>query len=261
LPFGGFIPDNSSPQFSESTKFETKATLRRHFKMSGLKKSVIRNMELLIIDEVSMLRADLLDAMDYMMQTVRKKNTAFGGVQVLYIGDLLQLPPVIRDEEWRTLKTYYKGKFFFHSHVVQQHPPLYIELSKIFRQTDDTFISVLNNLRNNQISQQDIQTLNQYVKPDFDLKANKGYITLTTHNNKADSMNAQALEDLEGKLVTYKPEITGDFPDKIFPVEQQLQLKVGAQIMFVKNDLSFDKHYFESGNPGSFSRREQNHRS
>ncbi|RDI56523.1 helix-turn-helix domain-containing protein [Flavobacterium glaciei] len=244
LPFGGFIPDNSSPQFSESTKFETKATLRRHFKMSGLKKSVIRNMELLIIDEVSMLRADLLDAMDYMMQTVRKKSTAFGGVQVLYIGDLLQLPPVIRDEEWRTLKTYYKGKFFFHSHVVQQHPPLYIELSKIFRQTDDTFISVLNNLRNNQISQEDIQTLNQYVKPDFDLKANKGYITLTTHNNKADSMNAQALEDLEGKLVVYKPEITGDFPDKIFPVEQQLQLKVGAQIMFVKNDLSFDKHYF-----------------
>lgn len=244
LPFGGFIPDNSSPQFSENTKFETKATLRRHFKMSGLKKSVIRNMELLIIDEVSMLRADLLDAMDYMMQSVRKKNSAFGGVQVLYIGDLLQLPPVIRDEEWRTLKTYYKGKFFFHSHVVQQNPPLYIELSKIFRQTDDTFISVLNNLRNNQISQQDIQTLNQYVKPDFDLKANKGYITLTTHNNKADTMNAQALEDLEGKLVVYKPEITGDFPDKIFPVEQQLQLKVGAQIMFVKNDLSFDKHYF-----------------
>ena len=244
LPFGGFIPDNSSPQFSKSTKFETKATLRRHFKMSGLKKSVIRNMELLIIDEVSMLRADLLDAMDYMMQSVRKKSSAFGGVQVLYIGDLLQLPPVIRDEEWRTLKTYYKGKFFFHSHVVQQNPPLYIELSKIFRQTDDTFISVLNNLRNNEISQQDIQTLNQYVKPDFDLKANKGYITLTTHNNKADSMNAQALEDLEGKLVVYEPEITGDFPDKIFPVEQQLKLKIGAQIMFVKNDLSFDKNYF-----------------
>lgn len=244
LPFGGFIPDNSSPQFSEHSKFETKATLRRHFKMNGLKKAVIRNMELLIIDEVSMLRADLLDAMDYMMQTVRKKASPFGGVQVLFIGDLLQLPPVIRDDEWRTLKNYYKGKFFFHSHAVQQSPPLYIELSKIFRQTDDTFISVLNNLRNNQISQQDIQTLNQYVKPDFDLKANKGYITLTTHNAKADEMNAQALEDLEGKLLTYKPEITGDFPEKIFPVEELLQLKVGAQIMFVKNDLSFDKNYF-----------------
>lgn len=244
LPFGGFIPDNSAPHFSENTKFETKATLRRHFKMSGLKKAVIKNMELLIIDEVSMLRADLLDAMDFMMQSVRKKSTPFGGVQVLFIGDLLQLPPVIRDEEWRTLRTYYKGKFFFHSHVVQQNPPLYIELSKIFRQTDDVFISILNNLRNNQISPEDIQTLNQYVKPDFDLKANKGYITLTTHNAKADSMNAQALDDLDEKLVKYKPEITGDFPDKIFPVEENLQLKVGAQVMFVKNDLSFDKKYF-----------------
>lgn len=244
LPFGGFIPDNSSPHFSENTKFETKATLRRHFKMSGLKKAVIRNMELLIIDEVSMLRADLLDAMDFMMQTVRKKSSPFGGVQVLFIGDLLQLPPVIRDEEWRTLRTYYKGKFFFHSHVVQQNPPLYIELSKIFRQTDDTFISILNNLRNNQISPADIQTLNQYVQPNFDLKANKGYITLTTHNTKADSMNAQALEDLEGKLVTYKPEIVDDFPDKIYPVEEHLKLKINAQVMFVKNDPSFDKNYF-----------------
>lgn len=244
LPFGGFLPDNSAPDFSESTKFETKATLRRHFKMSGLKKSVIRNMELLIIDEVSMLRADLLDAMDFMIQTVRKKNNPFGGVQVLFIGDLLQLPPVIRDDEWRTLKNYYKGKFFFHSQVVQQNPPLYIELDKIFRQTDDAFISVLNNLRNNQISKEDIATLNQYVQPNFDLKANKGYITLTTHNAKADTMNTEALEALEGKEWLYSPEITGDFPDKIYPVDEVLRLKEGAQIMFVKNDLSFDKKYF-----------------
>jgi uncharacterized protein YpbB len=244
LPFGGFIPDNSAPDFSESTKFETKATLRRHFKMSGLKKSVIRNMELLIIDEVSMLRADLLDAMDFMMQTVRKRNQPFGGVQVLFIGDLLQLPPVIRDDEWRTLKNHYKGKFFFHSHVVQQNPPLYIELDKIFRQTDDAFISVLNNLRNNQISKDDIAALNQYVQPNFDLKANKGYITLTTHNAKADTMNTDALEALEGKEWKYLPEITGDFPDKIYPLDEVLRLKEGAQIMFVKNDLSFDKKYF-----------------
>ena len=244
LPFGGFIPDNSAPDFSESAKFETKATLRRHFKMSGLKKSVIRNMELLIIDEVSMLRADLLDAMDFMMQTVRKKNNPFGGVQVLFIGDLLQLPPVIRDDEWRILKNYYQGKFFFHSQVVQQNPPLYIELDKIFRQTDDAFISVLNNLRNNKISNEDIAALNQYVQPNFDLKANKGYITLTTHNTKADAMNTDALDSLEGKEWLYSPEIIGDFPDKIYPVEAQLRLKEGAQIMFVKNDLSFDKKYF-----------------
>lgn len=244
LPFGGFIPENIAPHFSDAVKFESKSTLVRHFKMSGLKKAVIRNMELLIIDEVSMLRADLLDAMDFMMQSVRKKKIPFGGVQVLFIGDLLQLPPVIRDEEWHTLKNYYKGKFFFHSHVIQQNPPLYIELSKIFRQTDDVFISILNNLRNNTISQDDIQNLNHFVQPNFDLKANKGYITLTTHNAKADAMNAQALADLDGKLVKYKPEIIGDFPDKIYPVEEILELKVGAQVMFIKNDLSFEKKYF-----------------
>lgn len=244
LPFGGFIPDSTAPHFSDSVKFESKATLVRHFRMSGLKKSVIKNMELLIIDEVSMLRADLLDAMDFMLQSVRKKKIPFGGVQVLFIGDLLQLPPVIRDEEWQTLKKYYKGKFFFHSHVLQQNPPLYIELSKIFRQTDDVFIAILNNLRNNQISTLDIQNLNQYVQPHFDLKNNKGYITLTTHNAKADAMNAQSLADLEGKLFRFKADVVGDFPDKIFPVEEYLQLKIGSQIMVVKNDLSLEKKYF-----------------
>jgi len=246
LPFAGFIPDFNTPeQFSGGVNFETKSTLVRHFRMNGIKKAVIQNMELLIIDEVSMLRADLLDAIDFTMRSIRKKNDQpFGGVQVLFIGDLLQLPPVIRNEEWETLRKYYNGKFFFHSHVMQQYPPLYIELSKIFRQTDDKFINILNNLRNNRIDAEDIKSLNQFVKPNFDLKENKGYITLTTHNHKADSMNAQSLQDLEGKLVTFQPEIIGDFPEKIFPVEQSLQLKIGAQVMFVKNDLSQEKNYF-----------------
>jgi len=244
LPFGGFLPDNSVAQFNENSKFESRATLRRHFRMSGVKKAVIRNMELLIVDEVSMLRSDLLDAMDFMLQSVRKRNQPFGGVQVLFIGDLLQLPPVIRDDEWRVLRNYYSGKFFFHAHVVQQNPPLYIELSKIFRQTDDRFISVLNNLRNNTITQNDISILNEFVKPNFDLKANKGYITLTTHNAKADSINQQSLEDLEGKSKSYKAEVTDDFPDKIYPIEEKLELKVGAQVMFIKNDLSFEKKFF-----------------
>lgn len=246
LPFAGFIPDFNTPeQFSGSVNFETKSTLVRHFRMNGIKKAVIQNMELLIIDEVSMLRADLLDAIDFTMRSIRKKNDLpFGGVQVLFIGDLLQLPPVIRNEEWETLRKYYNGKFFFHSHIIQQYPPLYIELSKIFRQTDDKFINILNNLRNNKIDAEDIKTLNEFVKPDFDLKKNKGYITLTTHNHKADSMNAQSLQDLEGKLVTFQPEIVGDFPEKIFPVEEKLQLKIGAQVMFVKNDLSPEKNYF-----------------
>ncbi len=244
LPFNGFIPDKNANGFLDNLKFETPNTLARHFKMNFQKRAVIVNMELLIIDEVSMLRADLLDAIDFMMQTVRKTKQPFGGVQVLFIGDLLQLPPVIRDEEWRILRNYYKGKFFFHSHVMQQYPPLYIELSKIFRQTDDAFISVLNNLRNNQISVNDLTVLNQYVQPDFDLKNNQGFIILTTHNNKADEINAKALSDLKEKLQTFEAEIIGDFPEKIFPVELHLKLKVGAQVMFVKNDLSFDKNYF-----------------
>ncbi|URM37855.1 helix-turn-helix domain-containing protein [Flavobacterium anhuiense] len=245
LPFSAFIPSyEASAQFTETVKFENKESLRRHFKMNNVKRNVIKNMELLVIDEVSMLRADLLDAVDFMMQTVRRNTHPFGGVQVLFIGDLLQLPPVIRDEEWRTLKNYYRGKFFFHSHVLQTYPPIYIELSKIYRQTDDAFISVLNNLRNNQITPEDIAILNQYVKPDFDFKENKGYITLTTHNAKADSINLQSINDLDGKEYIYTPFVVGDFPEKIFPVEEELKLKVGAQIMFVKNDLSFEKRYF-----------------
>ncbi|WP_432222633.1 helix-turn-helix domain-containing protein [Flavobacterium sp. TMP13] len=245
LPFSGFIPTAQAESlFTENVKFESKETLRRHFKMNNVKRAVIRNMELLVIDEVSMLRADLLDAMDFMLQTVRKNARPFGGVQVLFIGDLLQLPPVIRDEEWRTLRNYYRGKFFFHSHVVQQYPPLYIELDKIFRQTDDHFISILNNLRNNEITATDIAVLNKYVQPDFDLKKNEGYITLTTHNAKADETNKKSLTDLKGKAAAYFASIVDEFPEKIYPVEGTLQLKVGAQVMFVKNDTSFEKNYF-----------------
>lgn len=244
LPFAGFIPEDVAPQFSEFSKFETRKTLARHFKMSSLKKAVIRNMELLIIDEVSMLRADLLDAMNFMLQTVRKNRSPFGGVQVLFIGDLLQLPPVIRDDEWKTLRNYYLGKYFFHSHVIQNNPPLYIELTKIFRQKDDVFIALLNNLRHNYVSQEDVDLLNRYVISPSELQQHSGFITLTTHNAKAESMNTKALADLEGKLYTYLPEIIGDFPEKIYPVEEQLQLKVGAQIMFIKNDLNPEKRFF-----------------
>lgn len=244
LPFGGFIPDTIAPHISNSIKFESKSTLSRHFKMSASKRNVIRNIELLVIDEVSMLRADLLDAIDFMMQSVRRNKQPFGGAQVLFIGDLLQLPPIIKPEEWEILRKYYRGKFFFHSHVVQQNPPLYIELDKIYRQTDAEFIDVLNNLRNNTITKADVNILNQFVNPDFDFKKNKGYITLTTHNHKADSINNEALNELEGAIFNYNAQIVDDFPDKIYPVEESLELKVGSQIMFIKNDLSFEKNYY-----------------
>lgn len=259
LPFAAFIPTtNSTLNQSQAIRLEDRNTLRRHFKMSGLKKAVLRNLELLIVDEVSMLRPDLLDAMDFMLQTVRKDSQPFGGVQILYIGDLLQLPPVIKNDEWQVLRDFYSGKFFFHSHVVQRQPPLYIELTKIYRQTDSAFISILNNLRNNKISKEDVLALNQFVVPHFNLKENKGFIMLTTHNAKADAINAQSLEELSGKSYLFEPEIVGDFPEKIFPVDSNLRLKVGAQIMFIKNDLSAAKNYFngKSGFIKSLSSRE-----
>jgi len=245
LPFSGFIPEYiPSSSISDYQKFETKNTLVKHLRMSGQKKSVMLNMELLIIDEVSMLRADLLDAIDFTLRKIRRKDFPFGGVQVLFIGDLLQLPPVVKNEEWRVLRNYYRGIFFFNAKVIQESPPLYIELTKIFRQSDERFISVLNNLRNNMISSQDMMILNDFVNPKFDIKSNKGYITLTTHNAKADEINAASLDEIKEKCFRFKPEIVGDFPEKIYPVEEILQLKVGAQIMFIKNDLSPEKNYF-----------------
>jgi hypothetical protein len=245
LPFSGFIPQfNVPPTTSEQLKLETKDTLVKHFKFTGKRKAIIQSVELLIIDEVSMLRADLLDAIDWTLRTVRRENLPFGGVQVLYIGDLLQLPPVIRNEEWNVLRNYYNGIFFFNANVVQEDPPLYIELKKVHRQSDADFIQILNHLRNNLITKEDIQVLNQYVNPTFSSKDNPGYVTLTTHNSKADTINQQALAELKGKSWYYEADITGEFPPHMHPIDEKTELKVGAQVMFIKNDLSFDKNYY-----------------
>jgi hypothetical protein len=245
LPFAGFIPEfGAQPAFSESVKFETKQTLLRHFTMNKTRLKMIRNIDLLIIDEVSMLRADLLDAIDWTLRNIRRVHEPFGNVQVLFIGDLLQLPPVVKQEEWQILRNHYQGLFFFHAKVLQETQPLYIELSKIYRQQDQDFIQLLNQLRNNQMSSEDLQILNQYVRPDFDANKEEGYITLSTHNAKADQINAIALEALPEKLWSYAAEITGDYPKHLYPLEPTLELKLGAQVMFIKNDLSLEKNYF-----------------
>lgn len=242
---GGFVPDPSYiPELNNGLKIDSIASLSKTFKMGGAKQAVIRALDLLVIDEVSMLRADLLDAMDFVMRRVRRKEQPFGGVQVLFIGDLLQLPPVVKNEEWHILKNYYQGVFFFHAHVIQKIQPLYISLKKIYRQSDDRFIGVLNNLRNNVIKDEDMEVLSKYVKPDFDLHAHPGYIYLTTHNRKADDINTQSLDNLKEKLYSYKAEAEGDFPDKMYPMEETIHLKEGAQIMFTKNDLSQDKRFY-----------------
>lgn len=244
LPFSAYIPiSQTEPLFRNGQKFETTGSIKRHFRMSAVKQSVIKNMDLLIIDEVSMLRADVLDAINMALQITRKNQQPFGGLQVLFIGDLLQLPPVIKNDEWEVLKNFYSGKFFFHSKVIQTTPVLYIELTKIYRQNDADFINVLNNLRNNVVTESDLKILNQYYKPDFNPE-NDNHITLTTHNAKADAINLRAIGTLSSDEQQFTAEITGDFPEKIYPVDEILCLKEGARVMFIKNDLSSDKNYF-----------------
>jgi hypothetical protein len=244
LPFGAFIPTTHSPTSDSYVKHENKTTLKRHFKMNKRRIAIIRNLELLIIDEVSMLRADLLDAIDFMLKFVRRNNEPFGGIQVLFIGDLLQLPPVVKNDEWSILSSYYNGIYFFNSQILSAFPPLVIELTTIFRQKDDEFIELLNNLRNNRFTEQNIALLNSKVINDPQSFDKTGCITLSTHNAKADEINAKELLKLKSKTVEYSAEITGDFPEHIFPLDQQLELKVGAQVMFVKNDSGLEKKYY-----------------
>lgn len=246
LPFGAFIPSRDATiAFNENIKINTPNTIFKGFQINASKRKLLQELELLIIDEVSMLRADLLDAIDTVLKSIRKKNhLPFGGVQVLFIGDLLQLPPVVKDEEWRYLKSYYKSAFFFDAHVLTQNKPLYIELDKIYRQADDTFISILNNLRSNQVTQKDIETLNSYYRPDFKSDINENYIHLTTHNSKADNLNRESLKSLSGKSYFFKAETTGDFNEFAYPVEDNMELKNGAQIMFIKNDPTGGQRFF-----------------
>ncbi len=246
LPFGAFVPakDNTTEIYNH-LKINNPLSLIKNLQINGTKRRLLQELDLLIIDEVSMLRADLLDAIDTVLRTIRRQSgVPFGGVQVLFIGDLLQLPPVIKDDEWQVLRSYYKSIYFFEAQALQHQKPLYIELDKIYRQTDNTFINLLNNLRTNKITQQDIELLNKYYKPDFKSTEKDSYIQLTTHNNKADSLNREALQRLNESSFIYKSSTTGDFNEFAFPVEEKLELKKGAQIMFIKNDPSGEQRFF-----------------
>ncbi len=240
----GFIPDENFEGDISQYSMDTMATLKKSFKMSSFKQSVIKAMELLVIDEVSMLRADLLDAMDVVLRKVRRNSQPMGGVQVLFIGDLQQLPPVVKPDEWDILKNYYRGIFFFHSLVVQHIQPLYIELKKIYRQKDETFINLLNKLRQNQMGPEETVLLNSYIHNNYEDFLDNGYIFLTTHNRKADEINLQKLNSLTHKSYTYHVEIEGDFPEKIYPIDPVLLLKKGARVMFIKNEMGEGKRFF-----------------
>jgi nucleoside-triphosphatase THEP1 len=245
LPFGAYVPVNQTNTSQHvSLKINDPISVVKNLQMHENKRKLMRELELLIIDEVSMLRADLLDAIDMVLRYIRRKQSPFGGVQVLFIGDLLQLPPVIKNEEWEFLKAHYKSIYFFDSQVLQKEKPVYIELDKIYRQADDAFISLLNNLRNNQITEYDIELLNKYYKPHFKPKPDENYITLTTHNYKALELNKTFLQELKNKSFFFEAQIEDDFSEYAYPLEKTLELKKGAQVMFVKNDSTGAQRFF-----------------
>jgi hypothetical protein len=245
LPLGMYIAGASDYLGEEynSALVVNRRSLFRNIRFNREKIELLRELELLIIDEVSMLRADALDAIDAVLRHFRHKpGLPFGGVQVLYIGDLFQLPPVLTQGEAPLFYEHYRSPFFFHARAVEEDPPLIVELQHIYRQRDEQFIHVLNAIRNNEATEDDLEILHERYKP-WQQPA-EGDIMLTTHNHKADTINSQRLASLPGKAHNFDGIISGDFNDKALPAERSLQLKVGAQIMFIKNDTGAVRRYY-----------------
>lgn len=238
LPVTSFIPADDA---CDPAVFTNRYMLLRHLKLSKEKITLLRELEQLIIDEASMVRSDVLDAVDFVLRTVRKIKHPFGGVQVVMIGDLHQLPPVMKDHEWETLRQFYQSPYFFDSLIWQDANPVHIELTEIFRQRDERFIRLLNNIRNREPDEDDFQLLTERYRP-YD-EPESGFILLTTHNYKADQVNLEKLNKTEGNLFSYTADISGDFPEHLFPCDRKLSLKRGARVMFIKNDTMEGQYY------------------
>ncbi|MFT3948673.1 MAG: helix-turn-helix domain-containing protein [Agriterribacter sp.] len=233
LPFHPFLPTKAG-----------KDELLARFRFNKQRLQLLRKIELLVIDEISMVRADTMDAIDAILRAVRRSyNTPFGGVQLLCIGDLFQLPPVAKNEEWSVLNEYYTSPFFFDSLAIKEQMPLMIELTKIYRQKEDSFVRLLNKVRNNAMLPEDFEDLHQRYSPTFRPAPDEKYITLTSHNNQADQINVRELNKLIAPSFTYKAKIDGDFPEHMYPAEEELKLKEGAQVMFLKNDVVSRKYF------------------
>ncbi len=241
LPLGTFLPADRY-DYSAPGPFYTREDMARRHPLNTIRKQVLRSIDLLIIDEVSMLRADVLDAVDYRLKAVKgNRSRSFGGVQLLMIGDLHQLPPIVRDQEWAVMKKYYPSPLFFEAHALKQDGYSHIELDKIFRQSDPVFINLLNNLRNDCCTGEDIDTLNKHYRPDY--KSGDGAITLTTHNAQADQINGVHLTALKTPERKFKAVVKGEFPETLFPIGETLIFKEGARVMFVKNDTAEGRYF------------------
>jgi RecA/RadA recombinase len=238
LPFGVYLPGYHLAD--TSIQITNRNSLFKNLHLSKTKREVIQEMDLLIIDEISMVRCDMLDAVDTILKAVRRSQLPFGGVQVLFIGDLYQLSPVAKSDEWAVLKEHYESPFFFHAKVMEDAKPLNIELSKIYRQNEQSFIDLLNNIRQGEVTTEDLNMLNSRLHH----QSISGAITLTTHNHKADTINEEALTNLGGESFKFKAIVEGDFPDKSYPTDDLLVIKKGARVMFIKNDSGDERKYY-----------------
>ena len=232
LSFAPFVPDT------------TLNSAQIHYRINKEKRNIIRSMDLLVIDEISMVRADLLDAVDATLRRYRDREKPFGGVQLLMIGDLQQLAPVVKDSEWEMLRHYYETPYFFASRALRETTYMTIELEKVYRQRDTYFHSLLNKIRENKADDEVLNELNKRYQRDFQPPKEEGYIRLTTHNNQAQRINDRELASLPGKAYSFRAEVKDDFPEYSYPADEVLTIKEGAQIMFLKNDVSSEKRYY-----------------
>lgn len=232
LSFAPFVPE---------TTFNSSQT---HYRFSKEKRNIIRSMDLLVIDEISMVRADLLDAIDSALRRYQDREKPFGGVQLLMIGDLQQLAPVVKENEWEMLKNYYETPYFFASRALRETVYMTIELKTVYRQSDTFFLSLLNKIRENQADDEVLNELNRRYQPGFRPRKEEGYIRLTTHNYQAQKVNDNELASLPGQTYSFRAEIDGTFPEYLYPADEILTIKAGAQIMFLKNDPSSEKRYY-----------------
>lgn len=243
LPPGSFFPGDISLENLQSGILSIQSMVAE-LSYSKDKTDLFRLLELLVIDEVSMVRCDLLDVIDGILRKVRGINEAFGGVQVLLIGDLYQLPPVTKREEWSFLNRAYASPYFFDAQVIRRNPVLQVELTQVYRQTEPAFIKILNDIRNNTVTETSLQLLNERYDPDFQATESLNPIIITSHNAEANAINKQKLEALPGQEYTFEGETTGAFRDLGLQAEQTLKLKAGAQVMFIKNDVGENRRYY-----------------
>lgn len=233
LPFGPYIP---AMQQGEGGR------LKMNFNREKI--AIIRSLDLLVIDEISMVRADMLDAVNDVLQRYRDRSKPFGGVQLLMIGDLQQLAPVVKPQEWELIRDHYASPYFFDSRALRSTTYITLELRHIYRQSDGGFIDILNRVRDNAVDPATLAKLNSRYIAGFEPDDEAGYITLTSHNDTARAINERKLRSLDAPSFTFSCQVEGNFPEYLYPNDSELTLKKGAQVMFVKNDVSGQHRYF-----------------